>query len=257
MSDMQIVDGWPVLFQDPADPPGTGVIPPGPEPEWRDGWPILHEDDGFEDMGDSFPHTEAMFILLHGLRAHFTTASPRPTVLANFDLYYHPTDPTSYVSPDVMVVYPPKPLPEDAGTYVIGIDGPAPVLTVEVLSRRSAQQRDLTTKPPLYAGMGVAEYLLFDPLGRFMQPRLLLKRREAGAWVDEPDTGAGVTSRLGVRMAIEADGQIALFNATTGRRYARPDEAVAAMDAHAAAEARVRELEAEIARLRGQAPPGE
>src|SRR5262249_45039778 len=156
-------DDLPVLFEDPCvDAPGEGEIPAGPEVKWRDGWPLLYEDDGFEDMGDSLPHTEAIFILYFGLRAHFAAAKPRPTVLANFALYYHPTDPRAYVSPDVMVLYPTEPLSEDASSYCIGVDGPGPVLTVEVLSRRSGQQRDLTTKPPLYAQMGVAEYLLFD-----------------------------------------------------------------------------------------------
>src|SRR5438552_19202941 len=79
----------------PWDP--DAPIPPGPEPEWRDGWPILHEDDGYAEMGDAAPHTEAIFILLHGFRAHLRSRHPSPAVLANLDLYYHPTDPTSYV----------------------------------------------------------------------------------------------------------------------------------------------------------------
>ena len=52
----------------------------------------------------------------------------------------------------------PRPLPARIRSYRIGQHGPPPVLAIEVLSRRSFQQQDLTNKPVLYAQLGVAEY---------------------------------------------------------------------------------------------------
>jgi hypothetical protein len=138
-----------------------------------------------------------------------------------------------------------------------------PILTAEVLSLRSYQQQDLSNKPVLYRRLGVAEYLLIDTTGEFLNDRLLL-RRAVGAdeWADEPDTGGGVTSALGFRVVIKGDGRIRVLDAATGRPYPRPDEADAeaaarraAEEARQAAEARVRELEAELARLKGDQPP--
>jgi hypothetical protein len=185
------------------------------------------------------------------------------------NLYYHPTDRWAYASPDVMVVTPPAPLPRELTSYRIGETGPAPILTVEVLSRRAFQQGDLTLKPVIYADIGVKEYLLVDVTGQFLPERLLLKtRRRDGTWADARDQGDGLASRLGFRVVVEADGDVRVSDAATGHRYARPDETTAAADRRAnarahraeakarrAAEARVRELEAELAKLRGQTPP--
>src|SRR5205807_6178580 len=95
------------------------------------------------------------------------------------------------------------------------------------------------------------------------------RRRGPRSWHRLRDADGGVTSQLGFRVVIEADGLPRVLDAATGRRYPRPQEAdleaearVAAeataraeAEARAAAEARLREVEAELARLRGQAPP--
>ena len=52
---------------------------------------------------------------------------------------------------------------------------PAPVLVVEVLSERTAEERDLGSKIGLYAQLGVAEYILLDQWGDWLPQRLLLK----------------------------------------------------------------------------------
>lgn len=224
--------------------------------------PVVYEDEGQEERGDSLPHTTAEAVLRLALTAHF---APRPghVVLANMNLYYHPIDRWAYVSPDVMVVTPPAPLPRNLASYRIGRPGPAPVLTVEVLSRRTFQQGDLTFKPGVYADIGVSEYLLVDTTGEFLPERLLLKTLQADdlTWTNHRDQGAGVTSRFGFRAVIDEDEQLRLIDVATGHLYLRPDEVVArtvaADQARLAAEARVRELEAELARLRGTTPPSD
>jgi Uma2 family endonuclease len=217
--------------------------------------PVLYEDEGYEEMGESELHLTTLTILYFGLRSHLRSR-PGYRVLGDLNFYYHPRKHHAHVSPDVMVVTPPAPLPDDLSSYHLGVHGPAPVLTVEVLSERSAQQQDRTTKSRLYARLGVTEYLLVDVSGRFFPPRLQLRRRRGPrSWDRLQDADGGVTSQLGFRIVVEADGQARVLDASTGRRYPRPDEADAEAEARAAAEARVRELEAELARLRGQTPP--
>jgi Uma2 family endonuclease len=257
-------------------------------PVIHDDLPILYEDEGQEDMGESRPHTDSDHILSVALAEHFRR-SPRSQVLSNLNVYYHPVDRRAYVSPDVMVVETTQPLPDRLSSYRLGKDRPPPILVIEILSRRSAQQQDLTTKPGIYAWMGVAEYILVDGTGDFLQDRLLLKRRvDDNTWEDEQDRDGGVTSRLGFRILIEDDELPRVIDVATGRRYPRPLEAqeavlaaqasaqteaearrVAENDARIAraavqtaeeaqrkAEQRLRDLEAELQRLRGEQPGG-
>jgi Uma2 family endonuclease len=147
-----------------------------------------------------------------------------------------------------MVVKPYARLPEGISSYEIGKHGPAPVVTMEVLSQRSAQQRDLREKMVLCAKLGVAEYILIDVTGRFLREKIVLKRLRAnGSYKDQRDSDGGVTSKLGFRIVMEADGQIRVFNADTGRGYARPLEAEIRLRQ---VEERLRQMEIELARLR-------
>jgi hypothetical protein len=224
--------------------------------------PVIFEDEGQEEMGDSIPHTFCIQVLHNGIAAHLA-GRPELAALANLNLYYHPINRAAYASPDVMVVAPPRLLPEDLSSYRVGEDGPAPILTVEVLSQRTAQQGDLTQKPRIYADCGVAEYILVDPTGRFLERPLLIRRLQSdSSWLDSNDPDGGITSALGFRVIIDDDGKVRVVNAGTGKRYVRPDEGQAADDARVRAEAekraaeeRARALEAEVARLRALLPP--
>ncbi len=223
--------------------------------------PIIYEDEGQDEMGESNLHTLADRILSVGIQAHL---QPRPTlqVFSNLNCYYDPDDRAAYVSPDVMVVEPFERLPEDLTSYRIGTHGPAPLQALEILSQRSFQQRDLTDKPIIYGLLGVAEYMLADLTGRFLAERLQLMRRgRNGAWKMKRDPDGGITSKLRFRILIDADNQFRVLNAETGERYLRPEEAQAAEQerqketrARQRAEKRIRELEAELKRLRKSSP---
>ncbi len=222
-----------------------------------DDLPILYEDDKESDLGESNPHVIADEILHVGLTAHLANR-PEYRVYSNMNLYYQDVDsvevgPLPYVSPDTMIVVPSQPLDAAIRSYQVGRDGPVPVLTVEVLSERSHEQRDLDEKVILYAKLGVAEYILVDVTGRFLPQRLLLKRLQADqTWKDEQDPDGGVTSQLGFRLIIEQDGLLRVLDARTGRPYVRPLEAEQRVRELEADNARIRELEAENARLRQQ-----
>jgi Uma2 family endonuclease len=233
--------------------------------------PVMFEDRGQHEMGESSEHTESDQILALGLQTHLED-QPDLRTFSNLNWHYHPTERKAYVSPDLMVVRPRRELPRRVRSYRTRRDGPAPLLCIEILSRRSAQQQDLTTKPEIFAQHHVAEYILVDGSGEFLPQRLLLRRLQPnGRWVDEQDADGGVTSALGFRIVIEPDGLPRVINARTGRRYLRPREAEqarreavqarraeeearqqaeAAEAARQAAEERNRQLEAELARLR-------
>jgi Uma2 family endonuclease len=190
-----------------------------------DDLPLLYEDEEEGEMGEANIHVLSEEICRNGLKAHLGPQS-RYRVFSNMNLYYHPRDPNAYVSPDTMLVEPFREMGEDVKSYRIGDDGPAPKLTIEVLSARTAQQRDLEEKVSLYAQLKIPEYILVDVSGIYLPQRLLLKRLQPdGTWKDEQDPDGGVTSQLGFRLIIASDGQLRVLNAGTGERYARPDEA--------------------------------
>lgn len=223
--------------------------------------PVLFEDEGQENMGDTPLHTRSLDILGMGVANHLS-GQPLVKVFRDMNLYYNPIHPWAYVSPDLMVLRTPQPLPDDLRTYRVGPQSPAPVLTVEVLSRRSFQQQDLSNKPVIYADLGVAEYILVDTSGEFLPQRLLMKRLvDAQAWRDEQDPDGGITSLLGFRVIFDTDGELRVVDRATGRRYLRPDEAETAAEALAQAiverenhAATIRQLQEELARLKSQRP---
>ena len=189
-------------------------------------------------------------------------------MFSNMNLYYHPRDPKAYVSPDTMLVEPFRELGEAVSSYRIGVDGPAPKLTLEVLSARTAQQRDLDEKVIVYAKLGVQEYILVDVTGVYLPERLLLKRLQPdGTWKDEQDPDGGVTSQLGFRLIIDNDGGCAcsmlqpvsvmlgpMKRQGSGARRQAGERRQSEAEARRQAEERIRALEAELRRLRGTAP---
>src|SRR5947209_16487104 len=183
--------------------------------------PVLFEDEGQEEMGDSFAHTQAAYTLFAGIQAHLASLQTGYRVFADLDLFYHPAQRWAYVSPDVMVVRPAKPLGPETTSYRVGTDGPPPVLAVEVLSRRSIQQQDLTLKPTLYSQLGVGELLLVDPTGQYLPQKLQLKRLQRDeTWADlPPSEGGGVKSLLGFTVLLEPDGQVRVLDGATRRMY--------------------------------------
>ena len=225
---------------------------------WPKGYPEICDEEGV--VGDSTLHTRTCEILGFGLEFHF---NGRATVRVFRDLncYYSEDKPKLFVAPDAMVVETPQPLPTHLSSYRIGQDGPAPLLTAEVLSPRTFRKEDLEGKPALYKALGVQEYILIDVSGDLMPERLLLMRLKDGAWTKEQDADGGVTSQLGFRLVIDADGQLRVVDVQTGKPYLRPSEAMAAAERLAAegearrhAEERIKALEEELARLRGDGP---
>ena len=66
--------------------------------------------------------------------------------------------------PDIFVVKTAKEFPSDRG-YRIGLDGSAPEVIIEIVSKKTANV-DLEEKPKRYEAWGVAEYFVYDPRPR-------------------------------------------------------------------------------------------
>lgn len=210
--------------------------------------PILFEDDGYEEMGESLAHSDTEAIIRFGLKAHLLER-PELSVLSDMNLHYHRLERTAYVSPDVMVVEPSHPLEIDLASYRVGEDGPMPMLTVEVLSKRTYQQQDLAKKMEVYRRKGVAEYIVVDVTHRFLKEGIQLRRRRRnGTWMVLRDEDGGITSNLGFRIRIMADGAVRVFNSATERGYPRPEEAESEAAARLRAERERDRAEARAAR---------
>ncbi len=224
--------------------------------------PVFYEDEGQEEMGETEWHALVMEIAAYALREHHRqTGAASLRVFKDLCLFYHPLDVAAYVSPDVMVCEPTDPLAGWLRSYRIGTQGPAPSLVVEVLSRRSAQQQDLTNKPELYGRLGVAEYLMLDPTGDFLPERLRLLQYEAdGTWTTFRDQGQGVTSLAGFHVLVEPDGLPRFLNGNR-QPYRHPSEAEPEIETLQhnleAARQQAAELQRLLDALRGQSPASE
>lgn len=82
--------------------------------------------------------------------------------------------------PDVMVLA--QPLPENDIRGISLVDAGPPLFIAEVASK-STWGNDLSFKKEVYEFARVAEYSMFDPVGRFIAPALHAWRLEAGAYV--------------------------------------------------------------------------
>jgi hypothetical protein len=156
-------------------------------------------------------------------------------------------------------------LPEEPARriYKLWEEGVQPTLVIEVTSP-ATRRVDLGRKRTLYARLGVAEYVLYDPLGEYLSPVVQGFALVRGDYRPMPQTRDGtlISRALGLRLLL-ADGRLRLLDGETGAPLLSPEERVAEAEAravaaeeHAATEAdarqraeqRIAELEAELRR---------
>ncbi len=190
------------------------------------------ESDG-KPMGETDEHRDAMVRHIQILQEYYR--DQRVYVSGDLLIYYEEGDPSKCVVPDAFVV---KGIaPNRRRTYKIWLEGRGPDVVIETTSRKT-RRKDTTTKPELYARLGVKEYFLFDPDLEYLDPPLQGYRLRGGAYVRmKPGHDGGLTSReLGLRLRLE-EGEVRFYRLDTGEPLLTP------------AEAR-RAAEAEVARLR-------
>jgi len=180
-------------------------------------------------------------------------------------LYWDPTDPKQCLAPDVLVWFgaPDRPFP----SWKVWERG-APHLAIEVISQIDARDRPWSKKIGAYRRSGVLELVRFDPEDEQRPLRLWdrlegdLVEREVSKhelqrsdllglyWLVEPSPELG----LGLRLSRDSAGTELLLSAEEAHRAeveahrAEVQAHRAEIEARQAAEARIRELEAELAR---------
>jgi Uma2 family endonuclease len=142
-------------------------------------------------------------------------------VSANLFVYYVEGDPRKNVSPDVFFV-------RGVGrglrdTYLLWKEGRVPEVVFEFVARTSWRM-DPEKKRDIYEQMGVPEYYVFDPIGRWLKPRLWAYRLVDGRYEHIPVHEGEITSPiLGLRMRVEGS-WLRLYDVETGLAMPTPQE---------------------------------
>ena len=159
--------------------------------------------------------------------------------------------------PDLLVAFGVDPELYDASNgYVITEQGKPPDFVLEVASASTAEI-DVGAKRGDYAALGIVEYWRFDETGEHHGARLVGERLVDGEYVpieieELPDGSLqGYSAALNLYLRWQ-DGQLQWIDPATGEHIATFDSerarADAEWEARVAAEARVRELEAQLRR---------
>ncbi len=210
------------------------------------------ESDG-KPMAETEIHVEETIYLLVALKDRFRDAQD-VYVGGDMFLYYVEGDPRKVVAPDVFVVLGvPK---RKRRIYKLWEEGLPPTLVVEVTSA-DTRNVDLKQKKDLYGRLGVAEYLLYDPLGDYLKPRIQGFRRVGGQFEPIPHSTKNPleSHTVGLTFQME-DSQLRLVDTATGERLLRDEEVRELARTNEkrirTAEKEAARLKAELERLRGQ-----
>jgi Uma2 family endonuclease len=214
--------------------------------------PLEHEieyptSDG-QPMAETPEHQQVMIDLILGLRSRYAGV-PGAWVAGNFFFCYEEGNPNAHVAPDVMLAEGLQPR-ERRPNYLLWQEKP-PTLVVEVTSR-STRREDTGKKKWLYERVGTAEYVLFDPFGEYLRPRLQGNRLERGRFQPIPlEADGSLRSRTTGLTFRPEDLRLRLVDTATGKPILWHEETEAALaEARRTLEERVRALEEELARLR-------
>ena len=226
-----------------------------------------------QPMAETTHHQNVMIDLILGLRGHYA-AVPDVWVGGNLFLFHEKGNPAAVLAPDVLLA---RGVEKWARPNYLLWDEVPPSLVIEVTSR-STRREDQKKKRGIYERIGVEEYALFDPYREYLRPPLQGLRLKDGLYQPiplEPDGGL-VLQTVGVKLLPEGD-RLRIIDVVTGERLPWPEEEIAmraeaqaraaresrarqeaeakAADASRArqeAEERVRALQEELIRLRGE-----
>ena len=132
-------------------------------------------------------------------------------------------------------------------TFKTWEEGRPPTVVFEVTSQ-STRREDEVFKPKTYANIGVKEYFLYDPTADYLSPPLIGYRfegEERGRIVANA-SGSLESRELGITLRLERN-ELVLADALTGEHLLT--EAEAADERAQAAEAEVRRLREQLAKL--------
>ncbi|MGH7490787.1 MAG: Uma2 family endonuclease [bacterium] len=186
-------------------------------------------------MAETDVHRDQMIYLLNALQEYLRN-DPKAYVTGNIFLYYRDAlGELKSVAPDIFVVTGIK--KNLRRVYVIEKEGKAPDLVIELISRETRLE-DLGSKRVLYAGFGVTEYFIFDPLQETLSMQLRGFHLEGEEYT--PMIGARLHSEvLDLDLVVE-DQRLRLYDRKTS----------AYLRSHQEAEAEVTRLREELSKLK-------
>lgn len=205
-------------------------------------WVEYPESDG-QPMGETDVHRREILDLIAALEDRFREAAD-VYVAGDLFIYYVDGDPRSVVCPDVFVV---KGVPKgNRRVYKLWEEGRAPSFVIEVSSQKTSGE-DTGRKKAIFERLGVEEYFLHDPLGEYLIPRLQGFRLVAGWYrpIEPAADGSLASATTGLTLRLEGE-RLRLVDTASGEPLLHIEEV----------QARLREAEAELARLRRQLKGG-
>ena len=240
--------------------------PPAKPPRGRASSPVDYPDSDGKPMAESPIHWHATVDVADPLMEHY---ADRPDAYVGSDMlmYWVEGNTGEAVSPDVFVAFGPGREPYRA-VWKVWEEGKAADFVLEVTSK-CTRGKDEGFKAGLYEGLGVTEYWLFDPTEDYLRPNLKgrrlgpdgtyepipLKERDGGLW--------GWSEALGLELRPEGEtlrlydpevGEFLLTSSDQSRIIKEYDriiairaQTIAHMEARLAAEARIAELERQLA----------
>lgn len=213
-------------------------------------WHESEEDDNLpyptsdgRPLAETDVHREQIVDLIGSLKLHFRKRSD-VYVSGNLLMFYEPGNRRRHRSPDVLVALGVKAGERDF--YKVWEEGKAPDLVFEITSA-STRSEDLGEKKGIYAMIGVQEYVIFDPLKEYLEPRLRMYRRAGEEFV--PVAGKLRLETVNLEPEI-VDDRLRLRDPATGRLLPTLNEVVEEAEERVEeAEARADEAEARAERL--------
>jgi len=202
---------------------------------------IYPESDG-RPMGETDLHRNWMIRIFNLLLRRYR--GKRAYVSSDLLVYYVEGDPRRFVVPDVFVVLGSEQY--ERRVYKVWEEGRLPTAVFEVTSR-ATKREDMQTKPDKYRQMGVQEMFLYDPTGDDLSPTLQGWDLQQDVQLEPGEGGELLSEALDLKLRVE-DGELVLFDASSGQRLLSAEEA--ADLARAEAERRAEAAEAELANLR-------
>jgi len=189
-----------------------------------------------QPMAETTLHRKVMADLIEALERRYVDV-PDVWVGGNLFLCYEKGNPAATVAPDVLLA---KGVTKwDRPNYLLWEERP-PSLVIEVTSRKTRRE-DQHAKKSVYERLGVDEYILFDPYGEYLKPRLQGYRLKSGRYQSIPSGEDGVLLSRTTGLTLRPEGErLRLVDTATGETLPWTAEL----------QARIRTLEEELSSLR-------
>ncbi len=159
--------------------------------------------------------------------------------------FYEEGKPRLRLAPDIMICFGVE--NKMRRSYKLWEEKVSPSFVIEIASKET-WDKDLTTKRRIYEKIGVGEYYIFDPEYSYLPVPLLAYHLENGEFIAQKVVKNRVTSKvLGLEL-VDNGKDLRLFNPKTNEFLPTIQELA---ELESSKNAKIAELEAEIARLRG------